>query len=115
MASEYKCKGTCGRDVGRQELVLGSEQCPYCQGPLKPVEKLMERRTPSLGFEREREIIRCFVAEWIKGDMPLPGYLCYQDVIDFLYTYNIEDPGIEKRLEEFSGLLSVFDRETNRG
>jgi hypothetical protein len=58
--------------------------------------------------EREKEILRCLAIEWVEGDMRLPGNICYQDVIDFLAKHGIEDPGIEKRLEELSGLKYVF-------
>ncbi len=42
--------------------------------------------------EREMEALNCIVRVWQDADSPLPGGLCYQDVLDLLEKLGADKP-----------------------
>lgn len=55
--------------------------------------------------EQEKEVVECLLSAWTKGDMPLYGGLCYQDVYDLMDKLGVDKTDAVAELERRLGEL----------
>lgn len=60
--------------------------------------------------DREKEVLECMRNGWIKGQMPLYGGLCYQDVLDLLDKLGIDKSPIEEELDHWQQIADRYGK-----
>jgi uncharacterized protein YqcC (DUF446 family) len=59
-----------------------------------------------------KEIIVCMLKAWLDNGMPLPGDICYQDVLDMLHDFEIDVSEFLNRIQELENM--VQNRKVNK-